>query len=113
MLPQARVRDASTPLACAAAEAGLFRSVSFTLFGFFTSNSPLHAATASTSPARSSLIAECVAMVSLLCPAPGSEAEPDGEREPPGESQSERIDALAEVRVDPAQVEAGVGRAAA
>src|SRR5437867_5327364 len=45
-------------------------------------------------------------------PRPATEAEPDGESEPPRQSQSERVDGLAEVGVDAAQVQARIGGAA-
>ncbi len=43
-MPHARATDESTPFACVAAEAGLLKSLSLTLLGFFTSNRLEHAA---------------------------------------------------------------------
>src|SRR5205807_6225635 len=48
MLPQARASEDSTPFAWDPADAGLFRSTSLTLFGFFTSSRLLQAATVAT-----------------------------------------------------------------
>src|SRR3989442_15754203 len=43
-MPQARATAESTPLACVAAEAGLLKSLSFSLLGVLTSHKPEHAA---------------------------------------------------------------------
>src|SRR5438128_11825071 len=67
-MPHARAADESAPLACVAAEAGLLRSLSLTLFGFFTSSRPEHPAAAAT---KSSAVTRVVFMASLSFPGTG------------------------------------------
>src|SRR3989441_13114254 len=106
MLPQARASDESTPLAWDDADAGLLRSPSLTLFGFFTSSRLVHAATVTTRASAPSHglpvprtprsdVAVIVFMASPLLP--GLEAEPHGEGVAPRQRQAERVDGFPEV----------------
>src|SRR5438552_18756255 len=117
-MPHARAREESAPFACEAADAGLLRSLSLTLLGFFTSSKPLHAgiptssSTASRRPVaprnpRASDAALPVFMAWLSSLGSGSEAEARRERGPARQGQPERIGAFPEGVVDHNQVRPG------
>src|SRR5712691_1412876 len=117
-MPHARAREERVPFACDMAEAGLLRSLSLTLLGFFTSSKLLHAASPTSSRAASRRpgapsnprASDAALPVFIAWPSSlgsGSKAEACREGDAARQSQSERIDAFAEVVVDPAQVRPG------